>query len=132
MSRSLFLSAPKFLIVVLMLSTSSCSTAGDLGGAPCASNKKSVQWLGQSFSQALENLGAYSSEDEFDLRDTFISEFRGNLEVLFPDSTSDSQPVWIKEISWVGEVCVRTLWLKKNGDIWIVVDHLSWVKNSDF
>ncbi len=96
-----------------MLGTSSCSTAGDLGSAPCASNNKSAQWLGQSFSQALEKLGAYSSEDEFDLRNTVISEFRGNLAVLFPDSAVDSQSVWIKEVSWGAEVCVQTLWLKK-------------------
>lgn len=132
MSRFSCLSMPKVLIVIMILSTSSCSTAGDLDGMPCVSDKYSFQWLGKPFSQAVEKLGAYSLVEEFDLRNSVISEFRGNLVVLFPDLVTDSQPIWIKEVSWDGEVCEQTLWFKKDRDVWIVVDALLWNKNSDF
>lgn len=89
-------------------------------------------WLGKSFLEAQDKLGAFKNEETFNMKDVIITEFRGNLEVLFPRTITENGLIKIKEVSWEQEDFFLTLWFEKRKNTWMVIDALYWNKEAEF
>lgn len=98
----------------------------------CLTPAEKPEWLGKKLSDAVAKLGSPSAVDEFNMKEAIITEFRGKLEQLFPDARAGKETVIIKEASWQQGDCNLTLWFKKSGNSWEVVDTLYWHKDTDF
>jgi hypothetical protein len=98
----------------------------------CKNTIEKQEWINRTFKQAKGELGDPTTVETFSMNDAVITEFRGKLEMLFPQSTPEYSSIWIKEASWKEGDCILTLWFKKQGDKWNVVDTLYWHKDTEF
>lgn len=124
------------LFILFIFSHSACSDTNQLDTEMQNIKRKITtekrEWLGKTFLEAQDKLGAFFNEDIFTMKDAIITEFRGNLEVLFPQSIPENSLIQIKEVSWKQEDGFLTLWFRNQESTWVVVDAYYWNKEAEF
>lgn len=132
--QKIILTTP-FFILLYLISFNACSSGNvtmEKQEITCEKPIQQTAWMKKSFKYVVEKLGPPSSEEEFNMEDALMTEFRGNLENLFPKNNVERKKILVKEALWKQGECNLTLWFKKSDKDWDVIDTLYWHKDTEF
>ncbi len=85
--------------------------------------------MGMSETEVVQALGPPTAEQELDIdAGSKLPEYQSSLYDAVPESGS----LRVKELTWKTEAETTKVWLKREGDQWVVFDNLVWSKDIRF